>query len=71
MARALEYVAKKCDELGIPMPRELICWCDNTTKEPKNAVFLEYLIWLIASHDFGASGMMNLIVGHTHDCQNT
>ena len=67
VARALEHVRLTSERLGRPLPRELILWCDNTTRENKNNIVLSYMALLVCRGMFGLTSVACHIEGHTHN----
>jgi hypothetical protein len=49
------------------LPRTLIVAADNTSRESKNQIFLNYMAYLVATHKFEATETQFLQTGHTHN----
>lgn len=67
LARVLEFVARKCRELGQQFPRHLVVQSDNTTAQAKNTYVAMFLAYLVAKYKFATTNLLFLQVGHTHE----
>ena len=55
LARVLEFVARKCRELGQQFPRHLVVQSDNTTAQAKNTYVAMFLAYLVAKYKFATT----------------
>ena len=66
LARTIENARTVSERLNKPMPRTVLIWADNTSRENKNNCCLTYLASLIGSDQFQLAGLLSHMMGHTH-----
>lgn len=66
--RALERVVARCHSNNMPVPSEVVIWCDNTVSETKNAWVLQWLCVLLLKRKFRFACVQMSLVGHTNNC---
>ncbi len=67
IARALERCREVARRRGIELPKELVVFADNTTRENKNNTLLQFLAYLVASAQFNLTALLNHDMGHSHN----
>ena len=61
--RALERVVARCHSNNMPVPTEIVIWCDNTVSETKNAWVLQWLCVLLLKRKFRFACVQMSLVG--------
>ena len=67
IARTLERCRAVAEARGLPLPKEMTLWTDNTVRENKNQGVLLLLASMVASNMFNMTAMLNHQKGHTHN----
>ena len=67
LARVLEFVARKCRELGQQVPPHPVVQSDNTTAQAKKTHVAMFLAYLVAKYKFATTNLFFMQVGHTHE----
>lgn len=65
--RTLERCRVVAQEKGLPYPRELCLWTDNTVRENKNVCILLLLASMVGRAQFDLTMLLNHQKGHTHN----
>jgi len=67
LMRALDVLAKKCDEKSVPIPQHLYILVGNAARDNRNSYVVSFVALLVASSRFRSTSLLFFLVGHTHN----